>query len=310
MFTASDHRERRIGRLRRAAVIIAAFALDAGCGGSGRDPAPTTGRVHATAAQRSPPAVSGPDARTLLVTAHDYAFTGVPQRVPAGWLRVRMINAGRELHMLGIERVPAGRSAREVVDSLARGRPAPEGQDWGGPNVVSPGDTATATLFFPAGQYVIGCAVESADGKLHLAKGMLAAFEVVSAPDSAAAPVGEDARVTLTDYRVDVQGELRPGTRTLRVRNAATQGHDLEILQVQPGRSRDDALRWFEHPARSAPAARALGGVVAIHPGQEALVTATLHPGTYLFLCWVPDAAGRPHFRRGMWRTVTIPPAA
>jgi hypothetical protein len=291
-------------------VIITALALGAACGGGGRDPAPATDQVSAPAARRVPPAVSRSDARTLLVTAHDYAFTGVPERVPAGWLRVRMVNVGRELHMLGIERVPAGHSAREIVDSLTRGRPAPEGQDWGGPNVVSPGDTATATLFFPPGQYVIACAVESADGKLHLAKGMLATFEVVPAPDSAAPPLSEDARVTLADYRVDLQGELRPGTRTLRVRNQATQGHDLEILEVLPGRSRDDALRWFEHPARGTPAARALGGVVAIHPGQDAFVTATLRPGTYLLLCWVPDAAGRPHFRRGMWRTATVPPPA
>ncbi len=47
-----------------------------------------------------------------------------------------------------------------------------------------------------------------------------------------------------------------------------------------------------------------------MHAGQEALVTATLRPGTYLFLCWVPDATGRPHFRHGMWRTVTVPPTA
>ena len=44
-----------------------------------------------------------------------------------------------------------------------------------------------------------------------------------------------------------------------------------------------------------------------MHAGQEALVTATLRPGTYLFLRWVPDATGRPHFQHGMWQTVTVP---
>ena len=69
------------------------------------------------------------------------------------------VNEGREVHMLGIGRVPAGHSARGVLDALLHGRPAPETQDWGGPNAASPGDTATAALFFPPGEYVITCIV-------------------------------------------------------------------------------------------------------------------------------------------------------
>jgi hypothetical protein len=317
MFAASFLQERRMCRSRSMFAPLAAFVLAAGCGDPRRDVAPAGDGARAAGARSSAPAASAagaPRGRTLLITGHDHAFTGVPERVPTGWLTVRMVNAGREMHMLGIGRVPAGHSAREVLGALLHGRPAPETQDWGGPNAASPGDTATVALFFPPGEYVLTCVVESADGERHLAKGMVAAFEVVpasdAAADSAAAPAGEDALVTLTDYRVDVRGALAPGPRTVRVRNAAAQGHDLQILELLPGRSAEDALRWFEHPGREAPTARAVGGVVAMHASQEALVTATLRPGTYLFLCWVPDATGRPHFRHGMWRTVTVPPTA
>jgi hypothetical protein len=244
--------------------------------------------------------------RTIVFTAHDFAFTGVPQRMPAGWLTLRMVNSGRELHMFGISRVRDGHTVKEVIDSLTHHREAPT-EEWGGPNAVSSGDTSTAGLFFPPGQYLVGCVIEGADGQLHFMKGMTAGFEVVPASDTASV-VGEDALVTLTDYHVAVTGApLTPGARTVRVRNAATQGHDLEILQLLPGHSVEEALRWFEHPAKEPPTARALGGVVAIHPGQEALVTASFAPGRYLFLCWVPDATGQPHFRRGMQTVVTIP---
>ena len=243
-------------------------------------------------------------ARTVLVTANDYSFSGVPARIRAGWLTLRLVNAGTEVHMLAIGRVPYGHSARAVLDAIAHDRTVPETLDWGGPNAVSPGDTATVTIFFPAGDYAMICAVESADGKMHALRGMMAVMTVTGGSDSSSAPAiaraAADANVTLTDYHVGVRGALTAGNRTVRVLNGASQGHDLEILQILPGHSAADVLRWFEHPAREAPAARAIGGVVALHPGQQAVVSATLRPGNYLFLCWVPDSAGRPHFRRGM----------
>lgn len=90
------------------------------------------------------------------------------------------------------------------------------------------------------------------------------------------------------------------------MRNDAAQGHDLEILELLPGHTETEAMRWFEHPAKEAPTARAIGGVVSIDPGQQAFISATLHPGSYLFLCWVPDDKGRPHFLRGMHQLVTV----
>lgn len=266
-----------------------------------------------SSAARDSTSSSATTIRTVLITAHDYAFTGVPARIHAGWLTFRLANAGSEVHMLGIARVPYGHSARAVLDAIAHDRAEPESTDWGGPNAVSPGDTATVTLFFPAGEYAITCSVESADGKMHALRGMMAVMTVTGTPDSssaaAQAPAPADVNVTLTDYHVAVHGALMAGDRTVHVQNGASRGHDLEILEIRPGHSAADALRWFEHPARETPTARAIGGVVAIHPGQQALVSASFRPGNYVFLCWVPDSAGRPHFRRGMHQLVTVPAA-
>ena len=247
-------------------------------------------------------------ARTVVIIAQDYAFTGVPTRIRSGWITLRLVNKGRELHMFGLARVPFGHSARAVLEAVAGNRPEPESSDWGGPNAVSPGDTSTVSMYFPPGEYAIGCAVESADGRMHAAAGMMATMTVVGPPDTTLSARAADATVTLTDYHVAVQGTLSPGERTIRVQNDASRGHDLEILQLLPGHTEADAMRWFEHPAKETPTARAIGGVVAIHPGQQALVEATLPAGSYLFLCWVPDDQGHPHFLRGMHQLVTVRP--
>jgi hypothetical protein len=295
----------------RSIFALAALAcVSAGCRSSSQDAARRQQALADTAGTHAVTAGDASTARTVLVTAHDFSFSGVPARIRAGWLTLRLVNAGSEVHMLAIARVPYGHSARAVLDAIAKGRPEPETSDWGGPNAVSPGDTATVTMFFPAGEYAMICAVESADGKMHALRGMMATMTVTGSSDSTSAPASArahaDADVTLTDYHVAVRGALAAGDRTVRVTNGASQGHDLEILQILPGHSAADALRWFEHPAREAPAARAIGGVVAMHPGQQAIVTATLRPGNYLFLCWVPDSAGHPHFLRGMHHSITV----
>ena len=287
-----------------ALIVILAVGMD--CRPSSHDAARRRQATDSLASAARPATPTSSVARTVLVTAHDYTFSGVPPRIHAGWLTFRLVNAGAEVHMMGIERVPYGHSARAFLEAIASDHSTPETSSWGGPNAVSPGDTATVTLFFPAGEYVISCAVESADGMMHLRRGMMTTMIVTGTLDSTSAQPHAHADVMLTDYRVSVQGTLAPGDRILRVRNGASQGHDLEILELPPGRSVANVLRWFEHPAKEPATARAIGGVVAIHPGQLALVSATFRPGRYVFLCWVPDGEGRPHFRRGMQRLVVV----
>jgi uncharacterized cupredoxin-like copper-binding protein len=305
---ATIRQEIRLNIARSMLALVALAGISTGCNASSQDAARSHKTLRDSLASRSSPSTATSSARTIVITAHDYSFSGVPARIHPGWLTFRLVNAGAELHMMGISRVAYGHSARAVLDAVAHNRAMPETSDWGGPNAVSPGDTATVTMFFPAGDYAIGCFVESADGKFHELRGMMAVMTVTGSSDSSSspAPAHADARVTLTDYHVAVQGVLAAGDRTVLVQNGASQGHDLEILEILPGHSAADALRWFEHPAKETPTARAIGGVVEIHPGQQALVSATFKPGHYLFLCWVPDSAGHPHFLRGMQHAITV----
>lgn len=205
--------------------------------------------------------------------------------------------------MLAVARIPAGYTASGFVDSLVHLRVASQTTWWSGLDVVSPGDTAVITAFFPAGAYAVGCFVESGDGARHVAKGMVGSFEVIAARDTGVAP-SADGVVTLTRRHLGLQGPaLTSGMRTLRVVSSNPHPQDFQILKLLPGRSAADALTWFTHRTTLAPAAEAVGGVSSVHAGQRVSVSVRFTPGVYLLFFSVDDAKTKPAL---VQRTVTI----
>jgi hypothetical protein len=49
-----------------------------------------------------------------------------------------------------------------------------------------------------------------------------------------------------------------------------------------------------------------VAGVPGLSPSESITVTRTLEPGTYVFLCFFPDAEGTPHASLGMHKVFTI----
>ncbi|MDQ2889094.1 MAG: hypothetical protein M3R65_00890 [Gemmatimonadota bacterium] len=159
--------------------------------------------------------------RTILISASDFAYTGLPQHAPAGWLRVTMANSGKELHMLATFSVPRGYTQATLIDSLIHGHAPANFEEWGGPNAVAPGDTNTMYVMLPAGPYVVGCFVRSADGTTHFMKGMLGTFDVVATANTGAPPPS-DRNVTIggttslhTGEHAFVTANFTPGTYVL-----------------------------------------------------------------------------------------------
>ena len=205
--------------------------------------------------------------------------------------------------MLAVAPVPTGYTTSGFVDSLVHLRIPPNTTWWSGVDVVSPGDTAVVTAFFPAGDYAVSCFVKSADGALHVVKGMVGSFDVIAARDTGVAP-RVDGVVTLTANHIGVQGAaLTSGVRTLRVVSSNPHPQDFQILKLLPGRSAQDALTWFTHRTTLAPAANAVGGVSSIHSGQQASVTVRFTPGTYLLVFQMDGTDANPAFAQ---RTLTI----
>lgn len=290
--------------LTRCVSCVAVFALLASCTGP-RDSGADAG---ANAAVRHPAEQSSPTkANVVTVVATDYAFQA-PAAVPAGLTTFLLANRGHEIHMMGLTKIENGKSIPELLTTIAKNQPQPAwAVDMGGPNAVSPGDTSNSTAFLTAGHYVLICWMPGADGAMHVMKGMLTPLEVTTADAAPGPEPSADITVRLADYHIEVSGPITSGWHTFRVENDGPQEHDVTVLEVAPGRTQAEVLAWFNEPAKSAPAARALGGIVGIPRGTHGFFSADFHRGEYILLCFVPDEQdGKPHFQHGMVRRITV----
>jgi len=248
--------------------------------------------------------VAATGTRDYLITATDYAYTGLPVRAPSGWLTLRLANRGSEQHMLGVLAVPTGYTPATFVDSIVHLHVPPDVKSAAGVDVVSPGDTAVISAYFPAGHYAVGCFVKSPDGAFHVVKGMAGSFDVVATPDTGSAPT-IDAIATMRGNDIELTGApIRSGLRTIRVLSDGPNFRDFQLLKLLPGRTSQDALTWYAHRATIAPAATAIGGVSGMTSSQKAAMTVNFTPGSYVMLFDIQDAHGRPGF---VHRTFGIP---
>jgi hypothetical protein len=198
--------------------------------------------------------------------------------------------------MLGVLAVPTGSTPATFVDSLVRQHLPQDVKSWAGVDVISAGDTAVISAYFPHGQYAVGCFVKSPDGALHVVKGMAGSFNVLATADTGTAPAN-DAVATMTGNDIELTGRpLKSGVRTFRVASDGAHFRDFQLLKLLPGRSSQEALRWYANRATVAPAATAIGGVSGMYSGQKAAMTVNFTPGSYVMLFDIQDAHGHPGF--------------
>jgi uncharacterized cupredoxin-like copper-binding protein len=246
-----------------------------------------------------------PSAVTVTYAGSDYSFTG-PDTVAAGLVTIRLVNAGKEPHQLGLARLDSGKGMVDVAIAM-RGRAVPGWMTFvGGPNTVLPGDTSTAIQALSAGDYLLICFLPAPDGKMHLEKGMERMIVVKGTAPAAADPAADNT-ITLNDYDVTPAHPLTAGAHTFRVENTGPQVHEVMILRMLPGKSLKDFQRWAGNDMMGPPPARPVGGIVALTKGRHAEFTVTLVAGTYVFVCFVPDDSdGKPHVAHGMVKAVTV----
>lgn len=307
MTSAGTPRVRSNGRvLAFALVLCAAHAaraqeprrIDADLSGRPR----VSGRTGVAASlerRASPPVVT--------VVAHDFAFSPPSASpVPAGPVTFRLINAGKELHMMGVVWLGT-HTFREFVAAVQGDSTFPGPYEVGGPNAVAPGDTSYATVILPPGHVALACWVVGEDGKMHVTKGMIAPLEVAPTGGRAAAEPEGDVAVTLRDYAIDLSRAPAPGRRTFRVENRGPAEHDVQLFRLEPGATMADVGAWLRHPGKGSPRARPLGGMVGIERGHHGWFTADLAPGDYVLVCWIPGEKGVPHYAgHGMSRRFRV----
>jgi len=262
--------------------------------------------VLAVACQKKPaPQATGPNVVTI--TAADYAF-GAPDTIAAGLTTLRMVNQGRELHHAALIKLGEGKTLADLQAAMKNPGPPPPWVSFvGGPNAITPGDTANATQTLEPGYYAVLCFIPSADGVPHMMKGMMHALEVKASASPPAPEPGADVVITLVDYDYQLSQPLTAGTHTIRVENAGPQAHELVVALLEPGKSLNDFMAWEQEGEKGPPPGKPVGGVVGLDVGRHAQFTATLVRGRYALLCFWPDAKdGKPHLVHGMAKEITV----
>ncbi len=261
---------------------------------------------------RPAPRATGPNVVTI--TATDYAF-GMPDTIPAGLTTFRLVNQGKELHHASLVRLGEGKTAADFQAGLAaamkRHAPPPSWMTFpGGPNAVTLGDTTSATQMLEPGSYVFVCWIPSLDGVPHVMKGMMHRLVVAAgaASSPAAAEPATDVTIKLTDYDFQLSQPLTAGTHVVRVENTGVQAHEVVIAALTPGKTLQDFIAWEAGGEKGPlPTGQWLGGVTTLDVGGHSQFTTTFAPGSYLLLCFWPDAKdGKPHIMHGMAKQITV----
>jgi hypothetical protein len=269
-----------------------------GCAKTETPPADTTATAAAPAAAAAPNMVS--------FSAKEYAFEG-PDTIPAGLTMFHLTGAGKELHHLSVAKLIEGKTYADLQAAFNTGGPPPAwAVPYGGVNPPAPGETAIASIVLEPGNYAVLCWVEGPDHKPHLAKGMMKPLTV---KESAAANMTEptaDVTMTLNDYSFTMSKPLAAGRQMIKVENAAAQPHEVVLVQLAPGKTIEDVGKWVMD-MKGPPPGKPIGGIPGFIKGKNAFFEATLAPGDYGLICFIPDAKdGKPHYQHGMVQTVKI----
>lgn len=242
----------------------------------------------------------------VTVIARDYFFDA-PATVPAGYVKLRMLNQGREGHHIQLVRLAAGKTMDDFQRAMQTAGPPPP---WvimvGGPGGADPGREANATTYMPAGQYVLLCFVPAPDGKPHAMHGMVRPLTVTARKRVTGSAPRADVSIRLVDYGFDMKLPVRAGRRTFEVWTDAPQPHEVILVKLNPGVTAAQFLHAVESPTGPPPGSF-LGGVSGLSSRERAYFTADLRPGTYTLVCFIPDHKdGKPHIAHGMFRDMTV----
>lgn len=252
-----------------------------------------------------------PAPASVTIHASDYAFVA-PDTIASGVTTIHLINDGPGLHHALLVRLDSGKSVADLLVVLKQHQPLPAWATFvGGPNVPEPGTESVATLDLVPGSYAILCILDVPGGVPHYMRGMFKALTVAPAPTAtantpaAAMPVADNA-IQLSDFIFHLAKPLTAGQHTIQVVTAPGQPHEVMIVQLEPGKTAQDYVRWTTSMKGPAPG-HAIGGTAAASSGMQQVFTATFVPGRYALLCFVPDVkTGKAHYMEGHLQEITV----
>ena len=268
---------------------------------------------------------TAPPAGVVEVTLEDFAFIA-PPRMASGWTTFRMTNTGEQPHFLSFWKLPEGvdfaayaefgrmfqdhydsyfggeTSQQEMIDSVVAGLPEWFGDLIAGSGVAltSPGHTAETTVLLEPGDYVMECYVVTPEGRFHGSEGMLRPL-IVTEENTGLEPPDADVHVTLSNYVMEVEGNLTAGEHVIAVhateRAEGIVFHDVNLARLSPEASLEEVGTWMSwiDALRIPEPAEFLGGADHIAAGATSYFRVNLEPGRYAFVSEGFAAQGMVH---------------
>lgn len=238
----------------------------------------------------------------VTIKARDYSFEA-PAQIEAGLVSIRMENEGQEPHHVQLVRLNDGVTMEQFQAAIQQGPEAalPLVTLAGGPGVVPGGKSQQVTVELDPGHYILLCLVPGTDGIPHLAKGMMAALEVVDKGNRADVQEPKaDQTVRTLDFSFILPPEIKAGPQVWKVINEGKQPHELALIRLADGKTMGDVAAFMQAPSGPPPFEDA-GGLQGIDPGESGWLNLDLQPGNYVALCHIPDpASGKAHEELGM----------
>lgn len=280
---------------------LAAVAAAAACS---RPDAPKTDQAAA-----EPPAAPAANTPNVVeISAREYAFDA-PKQIPAGLTTFRFMVNGKEPHHGIMVRLDEGKTFEDLAAAIKKPGPQPS---WahldGGMMIGDPEKGSNVTMNLMPGKYALICFIPSPDGVLHVAKGMFLPIEVTPPAGPAIAEPEADVVLRLVDYDFEFSKPLTPGAHVIRVEAAPGQPHELVLIRLGDGVTVQQVVAAEMGQTKGPrPSYTFVGGVAPMDGGRHAYINATLEPGNYGLICFMPDAKdGKPHLMHGMIKEIKV----
>jgi hypothetical protein len=237
----------------------------------------------------------------------DHGFEG-PDVLSAGLTTFRLQNRGAVPHQLQLLQLPHDRTPEDLASYLqaSHGEVPSWAKHRGGPNGVSPGETADATIYLEPGTYVLTCAIPT-KAQPHVMRGMSKILHVVGNHTTQPEFMGH-VHMAMFEYEFVVVQRMRSGPQTFYVVTRGTQVHQVSLVRLNPNATAGDMLTAFVPTTTglSLPG-KLLGGMAGLEPGGRGMFSATLAPGRYALICLFPNpAAHDSHAAKGMVINFTV----
>ncbi len=261
----------------------------------------------AACAKKEEAASAPPPPPTVTITAADFVFTA-PDTIPAGVVKVRLVNKGPSLHHVQFVQLGEGKTMDSLRAALMRHGPPPSWvRQVAGPNPPAPNAVSELVTTLAPGNYAILCFVPDDHGVPHFVKGMARPVVVAQRAGPAAAEPASDVQVDLADYSFTLSKDITAGAHTVKIVNAGPQPHELFIAKLDSGATAQQLVQYVLTGMKGRPPALPLGGASGMMPGDHVFFTMHFTPGDYALICFLPDAKdGKEHATHGMVKQIHV----